>query len=67
MVLSGTVSLILTVGGSGGLRARLVADISTLPQISGWRGAFFRLTGQVDVLAVLCLSLDLTDGLRWSN
>lgn len=44
-----------------------VSDIATLPLISGRRGAFLRLACQVDVLVVLCLSLNGTDRDRRCN
>lgn len=59
----------LTLSGccSGSKRTSHVPDIMRRPRIRRrWR-AFFRHTGQVDVLSILCLSLDLTNGHRRSN
>ncbi len=67
-VWSDTVSQILTAAVSEVCTdVRHVPEILAFPRISGWRGAFLRHTSQVDVLAVLWLTPDLTDGSRWSN
>lgn len=52
---------LLTVSCSRVFKARHVSDIATFPLISGCWGAFRRLACQVDVLAILRLSLDGTD------
>lgn len=62
-----TIWLTLTGCCSGSKSTLHVPDIVRRPRIlRRWR-AFFRHTGQVDVLSILCLSLDLTNGHRRSN